>query len=216
MKEQYSHVILKMWYWNWDEDESVNKVVLLKNDSSLDDCVREVVTEYALLHNRSRPDIFVKDKHKLSVMMQEDIKKLTLSEQHLCEYTRHTMMNVLSYTSIRGDGRIEVMGLYTNTYELLGGEKETDNLRTDFKPPKLSFRPELQWINCNTDDMYIDGKHLVAGETWIHSANDFEYQLVSFNKDIVHIYHPDIRGYEVRDQLDTKRFLKEFKPKDFT
>lgn len=125
MKERYSHVILKMWYWNWDEDESVNKVVLLKNDSSLDDCVREVVTEYALLHNRSRPDRFVKDIYKLTDMMQEDIKQLTLSEQHLCEYTRHTMVNVLSYTDIKGDGHIEVMGLYTNTYELLGGIHES-------------------------------------------------------------------------------------------
>ena len=120
MKEQYSHVILKMWYWNWDEDESVNKVVLLKNDSSLDVCVREIVTEYALLHNRSRPDRFVKCKSKLTIMMQNGIKQLTLSEQHLCEYTRHTMMDVLSYTDIKGDGHIEVMGLYTNTYELLG------------------------------------------------------------------------------------------------
>ena len=124
MKEQYSHVILKMWYWNWDEDESINKVVLLKNDSSLDDCVREVVTEYALLHNRSRPDRFVKCKTKLSAMMQEGIKKLTLSEQRLCEYTRHTMMNVLSYTNIKGDGHIEVMGLYTNAYELSGESYE--------------------------------------------------------------------------------------------
>ena len=121
MREQYSHVILKMWYWNWDEDESANKVVLLKNDSSLDDCVRESVTEYALLHNRSRPDRFVKCKGEISAMIQEDIKQLTLSKQHLCEYTRHTMMNVLSYTNIKGDGHIEVMGLYTNTYELLGG-----------------------------------------------------------------------------------------------
>lgn len=109
-----------MWCWNWDEDESANKVVLLKNDSSLDDCVREVVSEYALLHNRSRPDGFVRDKHKLTNMIQEDIKQLSLSEQHLCKYTRHTMMNVLSYTDIKGDGHIEVMGLYTNTYELLG------------------------------------------------------------------------------------------------
>ncbi len=126
MREQYSHVILKMWYWNWDEDESVSKVILLKNDSSLDDCVREVVTEYALLHNRSRPDRFVKDKHKLTNIIQEDIKQLTLSEQHLCEYTRHTMMNVLSYTDIKGDGHIEVMGLYTNTYELLGENYESE------------------------------------------------------------------------------------------
>ena len=125
MKEQYNHVILKMWYWNWDEDESVSKVVLLKNDSSLDDCVREVVTEYALLHNRSRPDIFVKYKHKLTDMMQDDINRLTISEQHLCEYTRHTKMNVLSYTDIKGDGHIEVMGLYTNTYELLGKNYES-------------------------------------------------------------------------------------------
>lgn len=50
---EHSHVILKMWYWNWDEDDSNNKVVLLKNDSSLDKCVREVVTEYALRHIRS-------------------------------------------------------------------------------------------------------------------------------------------------------------------
>ena len=121
MKEQYSHVILKMWYWDWDEDESANKVVLLKNDSGLDDCVREVVSEYALLHNRSRPDGFVKDKHKLTAMIQNDIQQLTISKQHLCEYTRHTMMNVLSYTDIKGDGHIEVMGLYTLTYELLGG-----------------------------------------------------------------------------------------------
>lgn len=120
MKEQYSHVILKMWYWNWDEDESVSKVILLKNDSSLDDCVREVISEYALLHNRSRPDRFVKCKTKLTDMMQEDVKQLTISEQHLCEYTRHTMVNVLSYTDIRGDGHIEVMGLYTSAYELLG------------------------------------------------------------------------------------------------
>lgn len=120
MKEQYSHVILKMWYWDWNEDESVNKVVLLKNDSSLDDCVREVVTEYALLHNRSRPDRLVKCKDELTAMMREDIKQLTLSKQYLCEYTRHTMMNVLSYTDIKGDGHIEAMGLYTNTYELLG------------------------------------------------------------------------------------------------
>ena len=122
---EHSHVILKMWYWNWDEDKSINKVVLLKNDSSLDECVREVVTEYALLHNRSRPNRFVKCKTKLTTMMQEDIKQLTLSEQHLCEYTRHTMMNVLSYTDIRGDGHIEVMGLYTNTYELLGVYNES-------------------------------------------------------------------------------------------
>lgn len=120
MKEQYSHVILKMWYWNWDEDDSVSKVVLLKNDSSLDDCVREVVTTYALLHNRSRPDEFVKCKTKLTDMMKEDINHLKLSEQHLCEYTRHTIMNVLSYTNIKSDGHIEVMGLYTDTYELLG------------------------------------------------------------------------------------------------
>ena len=125
MKEQYSHVILKIWYWNWDEDESASKVILLKNDSSLDDCVREVVSEYALLHNRSRPDRFVKDKHKITAMMQDDIQQLTISEQHLCEYTRHTMMNVLSYTDIKGDGHIEVMGLYTNTYELLGGTYES-------------------------------------------------------------------------------------------
>lgn len=120
MREQYSHVILKMWYWNWDEDESVNKVVLLKNDNTLDDCVREVVTEYALLHNRSRPDSFVKCKTNLTAMMQKDIKQLTISEQNLCEYTRHTMLNVLSYTDIKGDGHIEFMGLYTNAYELLG------------------------------------------------------------------------------------------------
>ena len=125
MKEQYSHVILKMWYWNWDEEESVSKVVLLKNNSSLDDCVREVVSEYALLHNRSRPDRFVKDKHKLTAMMQDDIQQLTISKQHLCEYTRHTMMNVLSYTDIKGDGHIEVMGLYTNAYELLGEKHES-------------------------------------------------------------------------------------------
>lgn len=125
MKEQYSHVMLKMWYWDWNEDEGVNKVVLLKNDSSLDDCVREVVTEYALLHNRSRPDRFVKCKTELTNMMQEDIKQLTISKQHLCEYTRHTMMSVLSYTDIKGDGHIEVMGLYTNTYELLGGAYES-------------------------------------------------------------------------------------------
>ena len=120
MKEQYSHVILKMWYLNWDEDEIISKIVLLKNDSSLDDCVREHVTEYALLHNRSRPDRFVKCKTKLTTMMQKDIQQLTLSKQHLCENTRHTMLNVLSYTDIKGDGHIEVMGLYTNTYELLG------------------------------------------------------------------------------------------------
>ena len=131
MKEQYSHVILKMWYWNWDEDESTSKVVLLKNDSSLDDCVREVVSEYALLHNRSRPDRFVKDKHKLTAMMQEDIKQLSLSEQHLCKYTRHTMMNVLSYADIKGDGHIEVMGLYTNTYELLGEKYENREVITN-------------------------------------------------------------------------------------
>lgn len=120
MKEKHSHVILKMWYWNWDEDESISKVVLLKNDSSLDYCVREAVTEYALLHNRTRPDRLVKCKDELTTMMQEDIEQLTISKQHLCEYTRHTMMNVLSYTDIKGDGHIEVMGLYTNTYELLG------------------------------------------------------------------------------------------------
>ena len=125
MKEQYSHVILKMWYWNWDEDESVNKVVLLKNDSSLDVCVREIVTEYALLHNRSRPDRFVKCKSKLTIMMQKGIQQLTLSKQHLCEYTRHTLMDILSYTNIKGDGHIEVMGLYTNTYELLGERYES-------------------------------------------------------------------------------------------
>lgn len=125
MKEQYSHVILKMWYWNWDEDEGVNKVILLKNDSSLDDYVREAVTEYALLHNRSRPDRFVKCKAKITAMMQDDIQQLTISKQHLCEYTRHTIMNVLSYTDIKGDGHIEVMGLYTNTYELLGERYES-------------------------------------------------------------------------------------------
>ena len=69
--------------------------ILLKNDSSLDDCVREVATEYALLHNRSRPDRFVENIYKLTTVMQEDIKQLTISEQHLCENTRHTMMNVL-------------------------------------------------------------------------------------------------------------------------
>ena len=126
MKEQYSHVILKMWYLNWDEDEIISKIVLLKNDSSLDDCVRELVTEYALLHNRSRPDRFVKCKTKLTDMMQEGIKKLTLSEQYLCEYTGHTMMNVLSYTDIKGDGHIEVMGLYTNANELLGEGYESN------------------------------------------------------------------------------------------
>ena len=124
MKEQYSHVILKMWYWSWDKDESVSKVILLKNDSSLDDCVREVVTEYAMLHNRSRPERFVRGTHKLTAMIKEDIKKLTISEQYLCKYTRHTMLNVLSYTDIRGDGHIEVMGLYTNAYELLGERYE--------------------------------------------------------------------------------------------
>lgn len=58
-------------------------------------------------------------------MMQEGIKQLAISEQHLCDYTRHTMMNVLSYTDIRGDGHIEVMGLFTNTYELLGVYNES-------------------------------------------------------------------------------------------
>lgn len=125
MREQYSHVILKMWYWNWDEDESASKVILMKNDSSLGDCVREVVTEYALLHNRSRPDRLVKCKTKLTIMMQDDIYHIKLSKQHLCEYTGHTMMNVLSYTDIKGDGHIEVMGLYTNTYELLGENYES-------------------------------------------------------------------------------------------
>ena len=125
MKEQYSHVILKMWYWNWDEDESVGKVVLLKNDSSLDDCVREVVTEYALLHNRSRPKEKLIEKHKLTSMMQEDIANLKLSEQLPCQYTNTTLMNVLSYTNTKGDGHIEVMGLYTNAYELLGERYES-------------------------------------------------------------------------------------------
>lgn len=125
MKEQHSHVILKMWYWNWDEEESVSKVVLLKNGSGLDDCVREVVTKYALLHNRSRPDRLVMCKTKLTAMMKDDIQQLTISKQHLCKYTRHTMMNVLSYTNIKGDGHIEVMGLYTNTYELLGENYES-------------------------------------------------------------------------------------------
>lgn len=120
VNSEYSHVILKMWYWNWDEDESINKVVLLKNDSSLDECAREIITEYALLHNRSRPDRFVRCKDELTAMMKDGIQQLTLSKQHLCEYTRHTMMNVLSYTDIKGDGHIEVMGLYTNAYELLG------------------------------------------------------------------------------------------------
>ena len=73
----------------------------------------------------TRPDRFVKGDNKLTDMMQEDIEQLTISEQHLCEYTRHTMMNVLSYTNIRGDGHVEVMGLYTNAYDLLGERYES-------------------------------------------------------------------------------------------
>lgn len=116
----YDFMILKMWYWNWAEDDSINKVVLLKNDNTLDTCVREVVENFALRHNHSRPECVVNDKNALTAMMLCDIFDLELSKQQPCQYSHHTMMNVLSYTNTRGDGHIEVMGLYTNTYQLLG------------------------------------------------------------------------------------------------
>lgn len=119
-KEFFNFMILKMWYWNWDEDESISKVVLLKNDKALDDCAREYVKDFALVHNISRPKEKVEDKDKLTSMMLKDINKLTLSEQSPCSYDNHTMMNILSYTDTKGDGHIEVMGLYTTTYEILG------------------------------------------------------------------------------------------------
>ena len=40
MKEQYSNVILKMWYWDWDEEYSISNVVLLNADDKLDECIR--------------------------------------------------------------------------------------------------------------------------------------------------------------------------------
>lgn len=120
MKEQYSHVILKMWYWDWGEEDSISNVVLLNVDNKLDECIREIVTDFALTHNRSRPKEKLVDKHKLTSMMQKDIANLKLSEQLPCQYTNTTLMNVLSYTNTKGDGHIEVMGLYTNAYELLG------------------------------------------------------------------------------------------------
>lgn len=88
--------------------------------------------------------------------------------------------------------------------------------RERFKPAKPVFRPELLWINCNTEDMCIEGRYLVAGDSWIHIANGFEYQLLSFDKNVVHIYCPNVRGYEVREQWVTNRFLKEFKLNNYT
>ena len=120
MKEQCSHVIMKMWYWDWDEEGSISNVVLLNVDDKLDECIKEIVTDFALTHNWSRPKEKLVEKHKLTSMMQKDIANLKLSEQLPCQYTNTTLMNVLSYTNTKGDGHIEVMGLYTNTYKLLG------------------------------------------------------------------------------------------------
>lgn len=119
-KYELKFMILKMWYWDWDEEDSISNVVLLNVDDKLDECVREVVTDFALTHNRLRPKEKLVDKHKLTSMMKEDITNLKLSEQLPCQYTNTTLMNVLSYTDTKGDGHIEVMGMYTNAYELLG------------------------------------------------------------------------------------------------
>lgn len=119
-KCKLNFMLLKMWYWDWDEEDSISHVVLLNVDDKLDECTRELVTDFALAHNRSRPKEKLVEKHKLTSMMQKDIANLKLSEQLPCQYTNTTLMNVLSYTNTKGDGHIEVMGLYTNTYELLG------------------------------------------------------------------------------------------------
>lgn len=119
-KEFFDFMILKMWYCDWDEDRSISNVVLLNVDDKLDECVRQVVTDFALIHNRSRPKEKLVDKHSLTSIMQEDIANLKISEQLPCSHTNHTMMNILSYTDTKGDGHIEVMGLYTTTYEILG------------------------------------------------------------------------------------------------
>lgn len=119
-KYELKFMILKMWYWDWDEEDSISNVVLLNVDDKLDECIREVVTDFALAHNRSRPREKLIDKHSLTSMMKEDIANLKLSEQLPCQYTNSTMMNILSYTNTKGDGHIEVMGTYTNAYELLG------------------------------------------------------------------------------------------------
>lgn len=115
----YSFMILKMWYWNWNEDESISQVVLLNNDETLDDCVTDVVMKFALTHNISRPKHMVDNLSTLPQMFLDDLLNLNLSEQKPCKYTNQTSMNVLSYTNTKGDGHIEVMGLYTNPYELL-------------------------------------------------------------------------------------------------
>lgn len=120
MSEHYSFMILKMWYWNWNEDESISKVVLLKNDDTLDECASQVVIQFATLHNISRPKDKVDNPLILPQMFLDDLRNLKLSEQKPCDYTKHTLMNVLSYTNTKGDGHIEVMGLYTNPYELFG------------------------------------------------------------------------------------------------
>ena len=120
MSDQYSFMILKMWYCNWEEDELINKVVLLKNNNTLDECVSQVVMQFAILHNMSRPKEKVDNPLTLPQMFLDDLHNLKLSEQKPCDYTNHTLMNVLSYTNTKGDGHIEVMGLYTNTYELVG------------------------------------------------------------------------------------------------
>lgn len=118
MKKPFEFVILKMWYWNWGEDNSISAVVLLNKDDKLDDCVREVVTSFALTHNHSRPKDKVMDVNVLTDMMANDINNLKLSEQIPCQFTNHTLMNVLSYTNTKNDGHIEVMGVHTNPYEL--------------------------------------------------------------------------------------------------
>ena len=119
-KYNLEFMILRMWYWDWDEGSDISNSVLLNVDENLDKCVREVVTDFALLHNRSRPKEKLIDKHNLTDMMKDDIANLKLSEQLPCKYANHTLMNVLSYTNTKGDGHIEVMGLYTNVYESLG------------------------------------------------------------------------------------------------
>lgn len=118
---QNKFMILKMWYWNWDEDDSISKVVLLNNDKNLDACVRECVTKFALTHNISRPKEKVVDIKKLTDMMIQDIRELTLSLQTPdFNVDNHTMMNVLSYTDTKPDGHIEVMGMFTSPYEIFG------------------------------------------------------------------------------------------------
>lgn len=119
-KYELNFMILKMWYWDWDEENDISNVILLNVNDKLDECVKEIVTEFALTHNKSRPKEKLIDKHSLTSMMKEDIANLRLSEQLPCQYTNSTLMNVLSYTDTKGDGHIEVMGMYTNAYELLG------------------------------------------------------------------------------------------------